>query len=108
MGFHRQGLSIIITSVTHPHVDTIPLIVDQRLHSVWELLAKAVNIIIVMPVLHDALQCKPTHLISDEAPLRPVEAGPQQGLIEFCIGKPMYICDFLGFEAHGDFGLYNT
>ena len=47
-------------------------------------------------------------LFSDEAPMRPVEAGPQQGLIEFCIGKPMYICDFLGFEAHGDFGLYNT
>ena len=48
MGFHRQGLSIIITSVTHPHVDTIPLIVDQRLHSVWELPAKAVNIMVLL------------------------------------------------------------
>ena len=77
MGFHRQGLSIIITSVTHPHVDTIPLIVDQRLHSVWELLAKAVNIIIVMAVLYDALQCKPMHLFSEEAPMKSVEARPR-------------------------------
>ena len=89
MDFHKQKISIIITSFTISLVDTIPLIVDQRLHSVWELLAKAVNIIIVMPVLHDALQCKPTHLFSDEAPMRPVEAGPQQGLIELCIGKTM-------------------
>ena len=44
MDFHRQKLSIIIISFTCSLVDTIPLIVDQRLHSVWELPAKVVNI----------------------------------------------------------------
>ena len=47
-------------------------------------------------------------LFSGEAQTRPVEAGPQQGLIELSIEKTMSICAFLGFEAHGDFGLYNT
>ena len=89
MDFHKQKLSIIITSFTRSLVDAIPLIVDQRLHSIGELLAKAVNIIAVIAVLHDALQCKLMLLFSDEAPMRPVEAGPQQGLIEFCIGKTM-------------------
>ena len=44
MDFHRQKLSIIMISFTCSLVDTIPLIVDQRLHSVWELPAKVVNI----------------------------------------------------------------
>ena len=35
-------------------VDAISFIVNQRLHSVWELPAQAVNIIIVIAVLCDA------------------------------------------------------
>ena len=46
--FHKQKISIIITSFTISLVDTIPLIVDQHLHSVWELPAKAVNIMAVI------------------------------------------------------------
>ena len=48
MDFHKQKISIIITSFTISLVDTIPLIVDQRLHSVWELPAKAVNIMVLL------------------------------------------------------------
>ena len=48
MDFHKQKISIIITSFTSSLVDTIPLIVDQRLHSVLELPAKAVNIMVLL------------------------------------------------------------
>ena len=54
MDFHKQQISTIIISFTSSLVDTIPRIVDQRLHSVWELPAQAVNIIIVIAVLCDA------------------------------------------------------
>ena len=45
-------------NIFHSLVDTIPFTVDQHLHSVWELPAKAVNIIVIA-VLCDALG--PTH-----------------------------------------------
>ena len=37
-------------------VDTVALVVDHCLHSIWELSAKAFDIMVVVDVLHNALQ----------------------------------------------------
>ena len=50
--FHKE----VVKHYLDLFVDAVALVVDHCLHSIWELFAKAFEIMVVVDGLHDALQ----------------------------------------------------